>query len=190
MGGVLTLTLAALFLVTVIPFAKTFWITLLKPAWMVCAGHDAETPQSVRAPGVFRVSVTSVIVAFLAYLLQPLLKEASLIAVPQAVEGIVREVVDSRASVAWFAFTLVMILQISGICKRRIREWGVYVRKTSLLVEQPIKPDDTIWERLGAEFPSTSIPGRFLERIALPVCAITLVMAVVVALIAIAVPAA
>ena len=178
---VLALTLTSLFCVTMIAIFKT--------GWTICTGRSTETSQCSRVPGVLRVSVTSAIVAFLAYLLQPLLKEASLIAMPQAVEGVICGVVDHRELVAFFTFTLVMTLQVSGICKRRIREWGVYGWKASLLAEHPVKPDHTIWERLGAEFPSNSIPGRFLERIALPVCAITLVMAVAVAFIAIAVPA-
>ena len=178
---ILALTLAVLAGVVLFAFGKA--------GKTILTGRNTETSQSVRSPGVFRVILTSAIVAFLAWLLQPLLKEVFLIATPEAIEGIICGVVDCRALVAFFGFAMAMIFQVSGICKRRIREWCVYGWKTSLLVEHPVKPDHTTWERLGAQFPSASFQGRFLERIALPVCAITLLIVAAAAFIASAVSA-
>lgn len=178
---ILALTLVVLLVVVLVAF--------LKGGMTILTGRSTETSQSGRSPGVFRVVAMSAIVAFFACLLQPLVKDAFLIVTPEPVEEVIRGVVDCRGLVAFFGFAMATIFQVSRICKRRIREWGVYGWKTSLLVEHPIKPDHTIWERLGATFPSNSFQGRFLERIALPVCAITLVIVAAAAFIVSAVSA-
>ena len=126
---------------------------------------------------VWFVLIVSVAVGVVTALLQPLVQGAFLLATPQAVEELLRGVLDSRGLVAFSGFAMAGIVQVSRICKTRIREWSVFGWKTSLPGENPIGPVPSYWEQLGKLYRSTSWQGVFLERIALPVSAMAILLA-------------
>lgn len=136
-------------------------------------------PEPTCSQGLARVVIVSLAAAVVAALLKPVIRGAFLLATPEAAEDLLNGVVDDRGLVAFFALTLAAIVQVSGICKARIREWSVFGWKMSLPGEDPKGPAQSYWERLGALCSSKSPQGVFLERIALPVGAITILIAAV-----------
>ncbi|MHC4876890.1 MAG: hypothetical protein ACYTGL_10355 [Planctomycetota bacterium] len=131
-----------------------------------------------KVQGPWMVLALSGVIAVVAAALQPLLLEAALIAAPKAVKESLNGVLGCRCLVAFFAATLFAIYRVSSICRRRIREWGVFGWKT-WLGDDIVGPTESYWERLGSLVRSKSWQGLFLERIALPVGAITILLAVV-----------
>ena len=173
----LALTIAALAIIIVIAIPKGIRALLPdKDQIPQFLGSDDVSDRPI-PPSPLRVLFWSFIVAILAAMFQPVVQGAILFATPEDAEPFLRGVVDCRGLVAIFAFAMAAIIQVSNICKTRIREWSVYGWKMSLPAEDPIGPVPTCWERLGAAFKSTSWQGVILERIVLPVGALTLVIA-------------
>ncbi len=175
-GLVLTLAVAAFAIIIAIAIPKGLFVLFAGKDELPKFLHDVDLCCRPTPPSPLRVLFWSLLAATLAAMFQPVVQGAILFATPEDAEQFLRGVIDCRGLVAFFAFTLTAIIQVSNICKTRIREWSVYGWKMSLPGEDPIGPVPTCWERLGAAFKSTSWQGVVLERIVLPVGALTLVI--------------